>query len=317
MEPRRVRGARYELARSCQAYRGADRGAAPALDAGARGLQRPLASHRSSGHKPSTGAAADPALDGCGRRGRGETCGAPRRRLVLASGTDRRGARGAGAISRVRAGCRSRSCPGGCRRPCRRDRRARGVGAKSRDLPRHGDVTPRVPDGRLKASRSRRPHRRHAPLPGDRAGVRLGKPAAYPRIGADDAVEEHDEAALGRRHAAREVDTYDARAAESDGAATVGAYDDTPEEAARSEHGQTSGAEPLRRIALDVHEIPPVGPTPVQPEVTCNLEPDLATRVFPVDADAPNARVGDEDPGLVATRDGALEEDDPAAVDDR
>ena len=149
------------------------------------------------------------------------------------------------------------------------------------------------------------------PLPGLRA--------RRPYVRADDRVEEHDEGALGRRQAAREIDLDEARAAEPDRDAAIATHDDAPEERpGRERREPVPAGELLGAVPEDVHEIPSVGPAPVEPEVAADREPVLAPRAGTVEPDAPDARVVDEEPaGVAAGGDRPGEEEDASGVEDR
>ena len=147
----------------------------------------------------------------------------------------------------------------------------------------------------------------------------LGESApADPRVRADDAVEQHDERVLGRTEPAREVDPHDARPAEADGDAAIGADDGAPEEA---RWGETRGAradEELGLIGSAVHEVAAVRPEAVEPEAAEDLELSFGTHVLPVGADAPDGRVGHEDAARGDGRpDRAREEEDATPVEER
>jgi 4-amino-4-deoxy-L-arabinose transferase-like glycosyltransferase len=145
----------------------------------------------------------------------------------------------------------------------------------------------------------------------------VGRPF-HPRVRAEDAVEEHDEGALGRAEAAREVDPYDARPAEADGELAVRADDGTPEEARWGETRRTRTDEELGLIDSAVHEVPTVGPDAVDPEGADDLEAALGAQVLPVGTDAPDGWVRDEEPDGVAGRgDEPREEVDSTPVKER
>ena len=141
---------------------------------------------------------------------------------------------------------------------------------------------------------------------------------ADPGVRADDAVEQHDERALGGTEPAREVDPHDARPAEADGETAIGADHGAPEEARWGETRGTRTDEELGLIGSAVHEVAPVGPDAVEPEAPDDLEAPLGAQILPVGTDTPDARVGDEDPaGITGEVGRAREEEDPAPVEER
>jgi hypothetical protein len=147
----------------------------------------------------------------------------------------------------------------------------------------------------------------------------LGESApAHPGVRADDAVEQHDERALGGIEPPREVDPHDARPAEADGDASIGADDGAPEEARWGETRRAWADDELGLIGSVVHEVPTVGPDAVEPEASNDLEAPLRAQVLPVGTDAPDTWVRDEDAAGIAGRDGQSgQEENTTAVEER
>src|SRR5437867_2788287 len=128
---------------------------------------------------------------------------------------------------------------------------------------------------------------------------------SHPGIRADNAVEQHDERVFGWSQTARQVDPHDPRSTETDGGPPIRADDRASEQARWGETRGTRADEVLGLIGPDMHEIAPVGPDAVEPEVACNLEAALRASVTAVRTDAPHARIRHEEPGRVAgCRDG-------------
>jgi hypothetical protein len=151
------------------------------------------------------------------------------------------------------------------------------------------------------------------------APARLGESTpADPGVRAEDAVEEHDEGVLGGTESAREVDPYEPRPAEANGGAPIGADYGAAEEARWGEARRSRSDEVLSLIDPDVHEVPPVGPDPVEPEGSDDFEAFSRPQILAVREDAPNGGVRHEDSaGVSRGRDDALEEEDPSPVEER
>jgi hypothetical protein len=127
--------------------------------------------------------------------------------------------------------------------------------------------------------------------------VSLAEPAPDPGVRADDSVEQYDESVLGWAQAAREIDAHHARASESeaDGGAAVGADHGPPQEPRGREARGAWPDEVLGLIGSEVHEVPPVGPEPVEAERAGHLEASFGAEVPPVGEDAPDAGIRYED----------------------
>src|SRR2546423_3122824 len=174
------------------------------------------------------------------------------------------------------------------------------MGSTSRGLPRHGDDASRAADRGIEPGGLGRSHRCDAALPRDGAGLLGKRGPADPGVRADHAVEQDDEGVLGRCEPAREIDTHDARAAEADREAAIGADHGTPKETRRGETRRARTDEVLRLVGPGVHEVAAVGPDAVQPKVSTDLEAALRSDVLTVWAHAPHARARDKDAERVA-----------------
>src|SRR5205814_7143029 len=142
--------------------------------------------------------------------------------------------------------------------------------------------------------------------------------SSHPDVRADDGVEQDGERVLGRSEPSREVDADQASAAESDRAPAVRADDDEAQHGRTLEGDEAVPAEELGRVRPRVHEVPPVGPAAVEPEVTSDAQPVLAAGLASRNGDAPDRGAGDEDAaGVAPAGDRSGEEVHPSPFDER
>ena len=148
--------------------------------------------------------------------------------------------------------------------------------------------------------------------------ARSAAASSHPDVRADDGVEQDGERVLGRSEPSREVDADQASAAESDRAPAVRAHDDAPQHGRTLEGDEAVPAEELGRVRPRVHEVPPVGPAAVEPEITSDAQSVLAAGLASRNGDAPDRGAGDEDAaGVAPAGDRSGEEVHPSPFDER
>ena len=142
--------------------------------------------------------------------------------------------------------------------------------------------------------------------------------SSHPDVRADDGVEQDGERVLGRSEPSREVDADQASAAESDRAPAVRADDDAAQHGRTLEGDEAVPAEELGRVRPRVHQVPPVGPAAVEPEITSDAQSVLAAGLASRNGDAPDRGAGDEDAaGVAPAGDRSGEEVHPSPFDER